>query len=147
MNTDMTGLHEEFGVNIPTAPEIDPNQCFNEELLKSFKDTLDQQPHLHVNTILGSYATVVPDSNNECYPQLIWIDEIHDLESIRNTITGEVRPRGWQIRDGEDVNEECVNDYHQDIVLPKLGPPSILILDLGSPSIRGHSEQIFALIV
>jgi len=116
MNTDMTGLHEEFGVDIPTAPEIDPNQCFNEELLKSFKDTIDQQPHLHVNTILGSYATVVPDSNNQIYPQLIWIDEIHDLESIRNTITGEVRPRGWQIRDGEDVNEDCVNDYHQDIV-------------------------------
>lgn len=92
-------------------PSIDPNKCFNEELLKACIEA-----DIPIAPFLEGYGELV-----HAEPQLIWVDEIHGLEPITGK-DGKIRPRGFQTRADEDVNHDIVGDISYAISNKKWNP-------------------------
>ena len=99
-------------LNIPVIkPPVDPNKCFNEDLLAQCIE--QSEPILPL--LKGFGSLVYPQ------PQLIWLEEIHQLEEIVGK-DGTVRPRGFQTRADQDIDHEIVDQISSDIIKKKWNP-------------------------
>lgn len=109
------GLNSTFNTEEVEAPEINENLCFNSELIKQIREKspsiVDQ---LEDNGTV--YAELVHEE-----PQLIWTEQIHGLEEITDK-NGNVRPRGFQTRNDEDVNHDVVDDLADDMQKKRWDP-------------------------
>ena len=109
------GLNSTFNTKEVEAPEINENLCFNSELIKQIREKspsiVDQ---LEDNGTV--YAELVYEE-----PQLIWTEQIHGLEEITDK-NGNVRPRGFQTRNDEDVNHDVVDDLADDMQKKRWDP-------------------------
>lgn len=109
------GLNSTFNTKEVEAPEINENLCFNSELIKQIREKspsiVDQ---LEDNGTV--YAELVHEE-----PQLIWTEQIHGLEEITDK-NGNVRPRGFQTRNDEDVNHDVVDDLADDMQKKRWDP-------------------------
>lgn len=110
----METLNPQFNMPQIERPEVDPNACFNKELLQKCIDAdigiddLISDPEYKINLVYPQ-------------PQLIWMDEIHGLEPITGH-DGESRPRGFQTRADEDINHDVVDEIKCDIANKKWNP-------------------------
>ena len=99
-----TTLNEIF--NQETSIEVNENLCFNTELFEACK----KGPH--INTILGDYGKAITP-----HPVLIDIRQIHDLGYIAHKYNSELdRPRGFQTRADQDLDQDTVDDIAKDMV-------------------------------
>jgi len=99
-------------LNIPVIkPPVDPNMCFNEDLLAQCIE--QSEPIL---PLLKGFGSLV-----YAEPQLIWLEEIHQLEEIVGK-DGTVRPRGFQTRADQDIDHEVVDQITSDITKKKWNP-------------------------
>jgi len=94
-----------------TKPPVDPNKCFNEDLLAQCIE--QSEPILPL--LKGFGSLVYPE------PKLIWLEEIHQLEEITGK-DGTVRPRGFQTRADQDIDHETVDQISFDITKKKWNP-------------------------
>lgn len=94
-----------------TKPPVDPNKCFNEDLLAQCIE--QSEPILPL--LKGFGSLVYPK------PQLIWLEEIHQLEEIVGK-DGTVLPRGFQTRADQDIDHEVVDQISFDISKKKWNP-------------------------
>ena len=105
-----TTLNEIF--NQETSAEINENLCFNTELFEACK----KGPH--INTILGNYGKAITS-----HPVLIDIRQIHDLSYIAHKYNKELdRPRGFQTRADQDLDQDTVDEIAKDMVNRKWDP-------------------------
>ena len=110
----METLNQTFNMSQVERPEVDPNACFNEELLQKCIDA-----DIRIDDLISD-----PEYNiNLVYPQpkLIWMDEIHGLEPITGH-DGQSRPRGFQTRADEDINHDVVDEIACDIIKKNWNP-------------------------
>jgi len=105
-----TTLNEIF--NQESSIEVNENLCFNTELFEACK----KGPH--INTILGNYGKAITP-----HPVLIDIRQIHDLGYIAHKYNKELdRPRGFQTRADQDLDQDTVDDIAKDMVNRKWDP-------------------------
>lgn len=105
-----TTLNEIF--NQETSIEVNENLCFNTELFEACK----KGPH--INTILGDYGKAITP-----HPVLIDVRQIHDLGYIAHKYNSELdRPRGFQTRADQDLDQDTVDDIAKDMVNRKWDP-------------------------
>ena len=109
MPSDQT-LNNTFNVAV-TKPPVDPNKCFNENLLAQCIE--QSEPIL---PLLKGFGSLV-----EPEPQLIWLEEIHQLEEIVGK-DGTTHPRGFQTRADQDIDHEVVDQISSDIIKKKWNP-------------------------
>ena len=109
MPSDQT-LNNIFNVAV-TKPPVDPNKCFNENLLAQCIE--QSEPIL---PLLKGFGSLV-----EPEPQLIWLEEIHQLEEIVGK-DGTTHPRGFQTRADQDIDHEVVDQISSDITKKKWNP-------------------------
>ena len=106
-------LNKKLNAPVPKAPPVDPNKCFNLELLELVrKNTPSIESDLE-----GFPIELLCDE-----PILVWVEEIHGLEAIRSNVTGEILPRGFQTRNNVDLNSDAVKDITEDIRAKKWDP-------------------------
>lgn len=92
--------------------EVNENLCFNTELFEACK----KGPH--INTILGDYGKAISR-----YPVLIDIRQIHDLGYIAHKYNSELdRPRGFQTRADQDLDQDTVDEIAKDMLNRKWDP-------------------------
>jgi hypothetical protein len=108
-----TILHT-FNISSPQRPEIDPNACFNEKLLKECIDA-----GIGIDDLISNPEYGITLVHKE--PQLLWMQEIHGLEPITGH-DGESRPRGFQTRADQDIDHDVVEDLACDIANKKWNP-------------------------
>ena len=106
-------LNKKLNAPVPKAPPVDPNMCFNNDLLK-----LVQQNTPSIESDLEGFPIKLLSDK----PILIWVEEIHGLEAIRSSVTGEILPRGFQTRNSVDLNGDAVKDITEDIRAKKWDP-------------------------
>ena len=106
-------LNQKLNAPIPTAPPVNPNLCFNNDLLQLVQK---KTPSIE-GDLEGFPIKLLSDA-----PILIWVEEIHGLEPIRSSVTGEILPRGFQTRNSVDLNGDAVKDITEDIRAKKWDP-------------------------
>ena len=107
----MTNTINEF-LDIDTDIEVNENLCFNTALFEACK----KGPH--INNILGDYGKAITP-----HPVLIDIRKIHDLGYISHKYNSELdRPRGFQTRADQDLDQDTVDDIAKDMVNRKWDP-------------------------
>ena len=123
-------LNIEFNTQV-IKPDIDPNKCFNEELLKQCIDA-----DISIEPFLEGYGTLVHSE-----PKLIWIEEIHGLDPIESKDGKVTRPRGFQTRANEDYDRDTVEDL-SDVIQKKKWNPKLLqgaVFELEGTEFEGQS--------
>jgi hypothetical protein len=99
-------------LNLQTSIEVNENLCFNTKLFEACK----KGPH--ISNILGDYGKSITP-----HPVLIDIRQIHDLGYIAHKYNSELdRPRGFQTRADQDLDQDIVDDIAKDMNNRKWDP-------------------------
>lgn len=105
-----TTINQVFNIN--TKVEVNENLCFNTKLFEECK----KGPH--INTILGDYGKAITS-----HPVLIDIRQIHDLGYIAHKYNKDLdRPRGFQTRADQDLDQDTVDEIAKDMANRKWDP-------------------------